>query len=156
MSEMIKEKLPMEQLIRIIDLQLENGGTASLTVTGNSMMPMLHNEKDVVYLQRPERCIRKNELILFRRTTGKYVLHRAISVKEDGSLICCGDNQCWPEEITQEQVVALVTGFSRRGKRHEVTERGYHAYVAVWRFLYPVRRPILAVMHRLPGGFWPR
>ena len=42
--------LPMEALAELICLQTENGGTATLTVTGSSMMPMLHHQRDAVML----------------------------------------------------------------------------------------------------------
>ena len=40
--------VPMEELMPLLQLQMEASGSAKLTVTGWSMMPMLHNRRDSV------------------------------------------------------------------------------------------------------------
>ena len=42
--------VPMESLVEVILLQLENGGRANLTVTGSSMMPLFYSHRDTVTL----------------------------------------------------------------------------------------------------------
>ena len=45
-----RKNVPMEELVPLLQLQMETGGSARLIVTGYSMMPMLHHRKDSVVL----------------------------------------------------------------------------------------------------------
>lgn len=140
--------LPMEQLAQLLAVQLENG-QAPLRVTGSSMHPVLRDQKDTVYLQAPRTPVKKGDMILYRRDNGAYVLHRIIGCRGQGQYICSGDNQFVPEEVSAEQVLAVVETICRNGKMISVSHRGYRAFVWLWVFMFPVRRPILAVRRRL-------
>jgi hypothetical protein len=137
--------LPMEELLPILSAQLESGGRATLVVTGNSMYPTFRNRADAVYLIPVKHSLKKGDLILYRRGNGQYVLHRIVTKPKNGSFFCTGDNQWVLETVTNEQVLALVDGFIRSGKTCSVQNRQYHTWVAVWVWLRPVRRPILAL-----------
>lgn len=137
--------LPMEQLVELILLQLQQGGIAPLTVTGSSMYPTFRHRRDTVMLS--VRQPHKYDVILYRRDDGDYILHRI--VKEENGFICCGDNQWQPEPVREDQIIAAVVGFDREGKRYDADHRGYKLWVRFWTGLYPVRKPILAVRHRL-------
>ena len=122
--------VPMESLAEVIRLQLENGGKATLTVTGGSMLPMLRNRRDMVVLIPPSQP-QKGDIAFFVRKNGRYVLHRIVAVTETGFL-CCGDNQDVCEPITPEQIVAVVDGFSRKGKFYTLDNFWYRVYKTVW------------------------
>jgi len=143
--------VPMKELVPVLLLQMEQGGTAALTVTGTSMLPMLRNRKDTVFLQLPPQgTLPKGTVALYQRASGIYVLHRLMKPLDGDRYLCCGDNQWSTEVIRGDQVIAVITAFERKGKRIEPDNRGYRAYVKVWSFLLPVRRPILLLCH-LPG-----
>lgn len=141
--------IPMEELVKILAVQLENGGRARLIVTGNSMYPMLHHRKDAVWLVPMTRQPQKRDLILYRRESGQYVLHRIVTRVRDGEFCCSGDNQWELEPMDSEKIIALVDGFQRKGKSYTGKEFGYRLYVFVWVALMPVRRPLLALRRRL-------
>ena len=133
--------IPMESLAEILSLQLESGGRARLVVTGDSMYPTLRHRKDVVYLNPVSRKLERGDLILYKRKSGQYVLHRIVSKPKNGAFICCGDNQWEKEPMTEQQVVAIADGYIRNGK--ECRENTFR--VNLWIFLFPVRRPLLAM-----------
>lgn len=130
--------MPMESLAELIQLQLDNGGRANLTVTGNSMRPMLTDRRDSVTLVRTEQYA-VGQIPLFRRDDGAYVLHRIIEVTENG-YICCGDNQAIREPVREDQIIAVVVEFVKNGKHHSVEEGRYRFYSAVWMKLFPIRK----------------
>lgn len=130
--------LPMEELMPLLQLQMDTCGSAKLTVTGWSMMPMLHNRKDQVVLQPVEGAQDKGALILYRRENGQFVLHRILR-RRKGGYVCCGDNQFFTEKVSQEQLLAVVTAFTRKGKQYSVQEKGYRQYVFWWVKLHPLR-----------------
>lgn len=141
--------IPMEELVKVVTLQLENGGNANLVVTGSSMHPMLRHRRDTVHLVPMNRKPKKGDLILYRRDCGKYILHRIVSKVRDGKFICSGDNQWEKESVCSGQIVALVQGFTRKGKAYAENNLGYRLYVAAWVAMMPIRRPILALRRRL-------
>ena len=137
--------LPMEELMPILSAQLESGGRATLVVTGNSMYPTFRNRSDAVYLIPVKRPLKKGDLILYRRDNGRYILHRIVTKPKNGAFFCTGDNQWELENVTDGQVLALVDGFTRGGRTCSASNRRYRAWVALWVWLRPVRRPILAM-----------
>ena len=138
--------VPIETVAEMIDLQLEQGGRASLVVTGVSMLPMLRNRKDAVLLIPPE-APKVGDIIFYRRANGKYVLHRIIAL-QGKDYFCCGDNQAEREFVSRRQVIAMVDEFIRKGKRYTRNALGYRIYVAVWVKLFFLR-PIYIKLRRL-------
>lgn len=130
--------VPMESLAEIIQLQLERGGKASLTVTGNSMRPMLTSHRDSVTLI-PLSQPKIGDIALYKREDGAYVLHRIIDKTAEG-YICCGDNQAVREPVSREQMMAVVDGFIKNGKTCTVEDFGYRCYMAAWMRLFWLRR----------------
>ena len=142
--------IPMEQVAELIRLQLSHDGVANLTVTGSSMMPMLHNRRDMVVLTRLDGMPQRGDVILYQRENESYVLHRVVKTPRREMCVCCGDNQ-WGEEIVPiERIVAVVAGFRRNGKKYAVTHKGYQVYVWLWVELFPLRKPII-LARRLLG-----
>ncbi len=148
-------KLPMEQLVQLVQLQLSESGKASLVVTGGSMLPMLRPMKDRVLLAPPENYA-KGDIILYRRENGKYVLHRILQKKE-GYSICCGDNQWEKERVEDTWVLAVVTDFYKLRKKYSVAHKGYRLYKWSWVTLFPIRRVLLWMVrgvYRLKNKLW--
>lgn len=141
--------LPMDQLIQLVQLQLAESGSASLVVTGNSMLPMLRHMKDKVLLAPPKK-FGKGDIILYQRDSGKYVLHRILQKKE-GYAICCGDNQWEKEWVEDTWVLAVVTDFYKLSKKYSVTGKWYQLYKWSWIALFPVRRILLWMGRKV---FW--
>lgn len=137
--------IPMESLAQLLEVQLQTGGRATLVVTGDSMYPTLCHRRDAVVLIPPPERLKRGDLILYRRDNGLYILHRIISRPRDGRFFCCGDNQWEKEPVTRQQVMALVDRFTRKGRTYQVTDRSCRLWVGVWVFLFPVRRPLLAL-----------
>lgn len=140
--------IPMESLVKMILLQLDNGGRSSLLVTGISMYPILRHRRDTVELVKPAQ-LHRGDLVLYKRDNGQYILHRIITEPRDGGFICCGDNQWEPEQVHNEQVIALVDAYLRDGKRIPANSLGCRLYVWAWVGLFPVRRPLLWIRRRL-------
>lgn len=120
-------KIPMDSLIHVILLQLQNGGRANLIITGCSMRPMLHEHRDSVTLVPAGDRLRKGDVALFQRDNGRYVLHRVIQVQQDQYQFC-GDNQKELEPVEHRQVIAVMDSFTRKGKQHTQKECIYRLY----------------------------
>ena len=145
---MEKRSLPMEELWQLLQLQLSSGGRARLPVTGYSMMPMLRNRKDTVELIPAADRQKRGDVILYRRESGAYVLHRIIRVKPE-YYICCGDNEAKKETVYPTQVVAAMDAFLRGDKRRSGDHFGYRIYKNIWVWFFPLRRAYIWVRRRL-------
>ncbi|MBR3158591.1 MAG: S24/S26 family peptidase [Atopobiaceae bacterium] len=120
---------------------LEQDGRIIYKTKGSSMRPMLHENRDIVVILRPEERLHKYDVALYRR--GKqYVLHRVVRVLDDAYLIR-GDNTYALERVPDEAVIGVLGGFSRKGTYREVSDRAYRAYVRVWCVAYPVRAALI-------------
>lgn len=110
---------------------------------GTSMMPMLRPRRDLLIIERPQRPLRKYDVPLYKRDSGRYILHRILKVRKDGYALC-GDNQ-WRREygVTQEQIIGVLTAFVRDGKEIPVTDRRYRLYVHLWCDLFWLRAAVL-------------
>lgn len=139
----------MQELTPVIAEVLEKGGSVELTVTGNSMRPMLWDRESRVRLAAPER-LRRGDIPLYRRRDGTYVLHRIVAVENEGAYTCCGDNQ-WRLEpgVRERQVAAAVTDFTWRGRWVSCASPLYGLYWRSWVALRPVRRLIFGGLRRL-------
>ncbi len=145
----------MEHKTRIVDPQelmpqlpalLQETGSIPLVITGGSMVPFLVHGRDTVYLSRVPATLKRGDMILYRRDSGDYVLHRIF--RAEGRLYTLlGDAQTTPEPgIRQEQVLALVTAVRRKGK---LLQRGsflWGFFARTWLWLRPVR-PLLTKIY---------
>lgn len=132
-------RIPMESLIEVILLQLKTGQKSNLTVTGYSMMPMLHQYRDAVLLKPIDGALRPGDIALYKRDNGKYILHRVIRLTREGYLFC-GDNQAVLEPVRHDQLIALVDSYTKKGKHRQLNEMGYRLYCFVWVRLFCIRK----------------
>lgn len=129
----------LDDLMPLFREQLAAGKSVKFSPRGVSMLPMLRQGIDSVVLSPLPEKLRKYDLPLYRRDNGKYVLHRI--VKAGQTYTCIGDNQFAPEPgLRQDQMIAVVTAFTRGSRRIPVTDLGYRLYCRVWHWTRPVRR----------------
>ena len=123
-------------------LQEENVKELPITVTGNSMSPFLVHGRDTVYLSRLNRPVCRGDVLLYRRDNGVYVLHRVFDTTSDGYTMV-GDAQTDLEHgIRQEQIIAVVTRVTRKGKDLHPGTFWWDFFETVWLRLRTFRRPI--------------
>jgi len=105
------------ELFSAINELLLNGQKVRITVTGNSMMPFLMENRDSVELSAATiNDLRFGQIALIRRDNGVYVLHRVI-FKSKNSFYLAGDAQCRVEgPIPPRQLIAVVSAIWRKGK----------------------------------------
>ena len=131
-------EIQLEQLMHLFLEQFAQGKSVKFAPRGISMLPMLRQGIDCVILSPLPGKLQKYDLPLYRRDDGKYVLHRVVEAGE--TYTCMGDNQFVPEPgLRHDQMIALVTGFTRGERMHQVTEPMYRLYCRLWHYSRPVR-----------------
>ncbi len=146
-----KKLTSIDEMIPLIEERIKSGGKVSFTPMGISMYPMLRNGVDRVVLSPKPDKLKKYDVILYRRNNGQYILHRIICTGE--SYTCIGDNQYKREKgIREEQIIAVVTSFTRKEREYSVNEFAYKIYCRVWHYTRLPRRLLRALKRRFKGG----
>jgi len=118
-------------------------GEFTYTNVGVSMLPMIKEGRDLFTLVKKtdSRC-KKYDVVLYKTTSNKYIMHRIIKVRRDDYIIL-GDN-CVNKEygITDRDIIGVMTKFVRRGKEYSVTDKGYLFYAKFWYAIYPIRKTL--------------
>ncbi len=132
--------LDTNEFLDMICQLLEQGHTAvPVPVAGNSMVPFLHHG-DTVYLDVPQRPLKRGDIVLYTRNSGRYILHRIYKVCRDGSYIMVGDAQQELERIPRrEQIHAIVTSAQHKGKPLHPKSLRWWVYKHIWLRLVPLR-----------------
>lgn len=138
----------MIELSPLIEEVLQAGGQVELTVTGRSMRPMLWDRRSKVRLSKPD-CLSRGDIILYRRMTGQYVLHR-ITWRTAKGYICCGDAQ-WilEKDIGADQVIGKMYAFTLGQRWVKCNNFLYRIYWQTWLTLRPLRKLAIGIRHCL-------
>ena len=140
----------------LIQESLAAGKTVQFMPRGVSMLPMVHPGVDSVTLSPAPKQLHRYDLPLYQRANGQYILHRVVKA-EGSTYTCIGDNQFVTEPgVTHDQVIALVTAFTHKGKQVSVTSFGYQAYCRFWCWSRSLRYFVLRAKgwlkrHLFPG-----
>ena len=131
---------------------LAQQGVLMYTNTGDSMMPLLRQHRDVLIIRpKPEVRLSRLDVPLYKRDNGQYILHRVLWVRKQDYVIC-GDNQWYPERgITDRHIIGVLDAVVRDGRtiplrataEHPHVSWKYRLYVHLWCDLYLLRAPIV-------------
>ena len=137
------------EIAPIIESAVASGKRVKLNVTGSSMCPMLLSTNDTVILEKVEE-VKKYDVLLFKRKSGKYILHRVIKIK-DGVYTIAGDNETKKEyPVYPDEVVARVCIYTRNGKSHSTNGKRFWIYSRLWFLIFPFRRIITKILYNTP------
>lgn len=122
----------------LIQETLSAGKTVKFSPRGISMLPMLRQGVDSVILSPVPEKLHKYDLPLYQRDDGHFVLHRIVKTGE--TYTCIGDNQFdFEQGLRHDQMIALVTAFTRDGREIAVTNIWYGLYCRFWHYSRPLR-----------------
>lgn len=148
MAEFRPRSVSITELTPLMEEILSQGGSVELTITGNSMRPMLLDRCSRVRLTAAD-GLRRGDIPLYRRDSGTYVLHRVVA-EQGGRYTCCGDAQ-WSLEpgIRRDQIAAVVTHFARKKRWVSRDNFWYGLYWRLWVAIRPLRRLIFGGARRM-------
>lgn len=126
---------------------INKNGYYCATVHGTSMLPLLKNHRDSVYVVTPDK-LKKYDVVLFERANDQLVLHRIMKVQGDVFYIS-GDNDITLEKVAREQIIGKMTEFSVKDKEYTIQALWYKLYSRLWGFSNNTKRPLL-FLYKLP------
>lgn len=129
--------------------EIARTGKLIYTNIGDSMMPMIRQNRDLLIIEKVNGRLKKYDVPLYKRDSGQYVLHRILKVRENDYVIC-GDNR-WQKEygITDRHIIGVLTGIVRDGKTVSVKDKKYRLYVHLRCDFFVVRALILRAKNTL-------
>lgn len=137
----------MEQLLGVLDVAEQ----VPLVISGSSMYPFLHHRRDTVYLSKVTAPLKAGDMILYRRPSGQYVLHRILRAGK-GTYDLLGDRQMVVEPgIRDSQVLAVVTAVRRDGKLLRPGDRVWDFYEKCWISMIRLRPWLIRGYNLLTG-----
>ncbi len=106
---------------------------------GISMQPLFKNSVTPVVVEYLNEKPNINDIILYTKDNGKLVLHRVISLKNNGVITrgdgCVGKGMFIP----YSNIFGKCTAFYKGNKLVSVNSIWYKLYVFTWKLLYPIR-----------------
>jgi len=138
----------MEESARRVsfDEVLKEQGYLIYTATGNSMLPFLRQQKDIIEIHPVQGKIQKYQIALYKRRM-TYVLHRCISTTP---YVFAGDHNTFKEyDVTDDMILGVVTKVIRKGKTIYQNNFLYKFYYHLWVDFFPVKVLIIRGKARL-------
>lgn len=138
----------LNNLMPLFRERLAAGQKIQFSPRGISMLPMLRQGIDSVILSPVPEKLKKYDLPLYQRDDGKYILHRVVEAGD--TYTCIGDNQfVYERELRHDQMIALVTAFTRGGREISVTNPTYRLYCSLWHHSRGARHLLRRVENKL-------
>lgn len=133
------------EYVSVLRELVEEGREVSLLVSGSSMSPFLAHQRDYIYFKKPDRELRKGDMVFYQRRTGQYVMHRIWKVKNDQYYLVGDAQQEIEGPLDRDQIFALITKVQRKGKWIEPGDFWWEFFEKVWINIVPVRRVLVKV-----------
>ena len=109
--------------------EIRKNGFIVYTNKGDSMMPLLRQDRDLMVIRAITEPLKKNDAVLFKRPNGAYVLHRIVKVCGLGQFRIVGDNRLFAETVPEEWIIGILTEVIRDGQHLSVEAPEYKAYL---------------------------
>ena len=128
---------------------LDEGHTVTLKLRGYSMRPFLEDNRDKALLSKAQKP-HVGDVVLAEISPQHYVLHRITRIRGN-HITLQGDGNLNTEECEMENIKGFAIGFYRKGRQTLDKTNGlkWRIYSALWIFLRPIRRYLLAFHRRI-------
>lgn len=144
-----RERYNLRDMEPVMRKVLAEGGVFPFYPKGTSMEPTIHQGTDQVHLKALPEKLKKYQIILYKRDSGAFVLHRIVRVGMD-SVTMRGDNQFYTEAgIRRDQMIGMVCGLKTPKGDIDTESNSFWLKSAIWVESAGVRRILLAVRRRI-------
>ena len=139
---MIERVVDTNEYVTVLRELAGEGRVVSMLVVGSSMSPFLCHKRDYIYFTKPDRELRRGDMVFYQRDTGQYVMHRIYKRKKDGYYMV-GDAQTQIEgPLRRDQIFARIIKVKRKGRIIEPGNFWWEFFEHVWIRIIPLRKVI--------------
>ena len=114
--------------------QLAQNGKLIYTNKGDSMIPLIKQDRDLLIIEPANGRLKKYDVPLYKRDSGQYVLHRILKVREDDYVM---------------HIIGVLTAVVRDDKEISVNNWKYKLYVHLWCDMFPIRAFIVHAVNKI-------
>ena len=139
---MIERVVDTNEYVTVLRELAGEGRVVSMLIAGSSMSPFLCHNRDYIYFTKPDRELRRGDMVFYQRDTGQYVMHRVYKRKKDGYYMV-GDAQTQIEgPLRGDQIFARIIKVKRKGRIIEPGNFWWEFFEHVWIRIIPLRKVI--------------
>lgn len=139
---MIERVVDTNEYVSVLRELAEEGRVVSMLIAGSSMSPFLCHNRDYIYFTKPDRELRRGDMVFYQRDTGQYVMHRIYKRKKEGYYMV-GDAQTQIEgPLRRDQIFARIIKVKRKGRIIEPGNFWWEFFEHVWIRIIPMRKVI--------------
>ncbi len=143
MDDITIKKVDTREYVSMLRELVNEGHEVRMLIAGNSMSPFMIHQRDSICFHKPDRKLKKGDIVFYQRDDGQYVCHRICKVKDNGYYIS-GDCQTFLEgPIREDQIFGLITRIHRKGKWIESGDFWWDFFEKIWPNIIPLRIPIM-------------
>ena len=147
---MIERVVDTNEYVSVLRELAEEGRVVSMLIAGSSMSPFLCHNRDYIYFTKPDRELRRGDMVFYQRDTGQYVMHRIYKRKKDDYYMV-GDAQTQIEgPLRGDQIFARIIKVKRKGRIIEPGNFWWEFFEHVWIRIIPLRK-VLEKLYSLWG-----
>lgn len=139
------KKIDTRTYVSMLRELVEEGREVSMVITGSSMSPFLIHERDTIFFQKPDRKLKRGDMVFYQRVDGQFVMHRIYRVRPNGYDIVGDAQQEIERGVLREQIFALVTKVERKGKMLKPREFLWEFFAGIWLFVLPIRHVLMRI-----------
>jgi hypothetical protein len=148
MESFDKRIISTQDFFPLVRETLRNGQKVKFTVSGNSMLPWIADNRDQVLLTGTQgKQLRPGDIILFRNHNDRYIMHR-IMKKEPEGYHTIGD-ACLFEDgpVQPADIIGVVEKIYRKGKVMDCNSLFWRSVFTAWRRLLPIRKYLIKLYY---------
>ena len=139
---MIERVVDTNEYVSVLRELAEEGRVVSMLIAGSSMSPFLCHNRDYIYFTKPDRELRRGDMVFYQRDTGQYVMQRIYKRKKDDYYMV-GDAQTRIEgPLRGDQIFARIIKVKRKGRIIEPGNFWWEFFEHVWIRIIPMRKVI--------------
>lgn len=139
---MIERVVDTNEYVTVLRELAGEGRVVSMLIAGSSMSPFLCHNRDYIYFTKPDRELRRGDMVFYQRDTGQYVMHRIYKRKKDDYYMV-GDAQTQIEgPLRGDQIFARIIKVKRKGRIIEPGNFWWEFFEHVWIRIIPLRKVI--------------
>lgn len=139
------KRIDTREYVSVLRELTEEGKEVNMLISGNSMSPFLIHERDIICFKKPDRELKKGDMVFYQRKTGQYVMHRICKVRPEGYYIVGDAQQDIEGPVEREQIFAVITQVKRKNKLIKPGDFWWEFFEHVWISVIPFRWKIVKV-----------
>lgn len=150
-----KRWISSKVLFSAISEQLAENRQAAFTITGMSMWPFLCHGRDQVIVEHVDKDdLRIGDIILFRVSEERYILHR-ITCLGDAFFQTTGDGNLFRDmKMPYDCILAKAGKIIRKEKTIDCSNGAWKILSWIWMKLFPIRKWIFRIWFLIRDIIW--